>query len=168
MHSMSSNYSSFKRNCLQTIYQRFPHTSHTCQMMIKAIITFNRHHRCWRYQWNLWYWSDFQLSLSWISIVTQEKIVCNTQYHCEKTISNILSNVIMLYDFWQTWKSTADQNTLFPQCASLYHHWRAGVTLMLSPSNYKSSQACGCRPERQREPKSFRQHIFFFWPTVWL
>ena len=30
-----------------------------------------------------------------------------------------------------------------------------------SPSNYKSSQACGCRPERQREPKSFRQQSLF-------
>ena len=32
---------------------------------------------------------------------------------CDKTISKTPSYVIMRYDYWKTWKSTADQNTLF-------------------------------------------------------
>ena len=47
--------------------------------------------------------------LKWFSIVavinvTQKEIVCNTQNkcHCDETISNIPSYVIIRYDFWKT------------------------------------------------------------------
>ena len=54
-------------------------------------------------------------------------------------------------------------NYSFSQCASLDHHWRAGVTL--PPITNQAKPAVADLRERGN-PKSSDNYLFFSWPTV--
>ena len=104
--------------------------------------------------------------LKWFSIVavmnvTQEKIVFNTQNKCHCDVIKQSAKHLLMWScdmiIGKPENPLLTKILFFSMCLT-------GSPLKGrcdSPSNYKSSQACGCRPERKREPKSFRQLSLF-------